>query len=101
MKIKKSDLIQIIKEELSTKLKESYGAAWEDPDNSTIAEDAAQSWAQMQLKFFEEQPDAFEGRSDEDSWDNQVHNARADASKQITDILDRVEAQLHDGQFNY
>jgi hypothetical protein len=105
MKIKKSQLRRIIKEEKAKLLNESLGDTQVYQD---IMENAANDLSDMfyddMMTLFEEEPEAFAGRSDRQSWEQQVVYAQQELDSGIITAIEKAfaetEMRLHDGQFD-
>ena len=65
--------------------------------------DSAGSWAEQMDGMFEEDPEAFAGRSTKEQWTQQVdaaHDQLVEAIKMAAEQeIDTMEQMLHDGQF--
>jgi len=105
MKITKKQLRRIIKEEKSKILKESIS------DMTSVANDVGLAASQIadgfsdQMGFlYEEDPEMFRGRSTQKEWTDQVMAAAQELEEvleaAINKSIERIEMQLHDGQYH-
>ena len=94
----------MIQEERRKALRESSGdmAFMQEQLQSNI-ENIAGSWAEQMDGMFEEDPEAFAGRSTKEQWTQQVdaaHDQLVEAIKMAAEQeIDTMEQMLHDGQF--
>ena len=97
MKISKNQLRRIIKEEKQKLVRESVAddAALDDASYKLVMQ-----FKNTMLRFFKEDPEAFEGRSTEQEWAWQVDAAIAMLEEELDLALQKVESMLHDGQFH-
>ena len=130
MKVTQRQLKRIIKEEKTKLLREIRGGGRSPkklpeshrlrlrkifktkrarPMNETVAdmrdmEEAvyvlSQTFAEMMLRLFEEDPEMFEGRSTKEEWDQQVSAATDELEQTLGAAVERVETMLHDGQYH-
>ena len=54
----------------------------------------------MMLQLFEEEPEAFEGRSTRNEWEDQVARANIMLKARLQKAVEEIELYLHDGQFS-
>jgi len=54
----------------------------------------------MMLQLFEEEPEAFEGRSTRNEWVDQVARANILLQTRLEKAVEEIETHLHDGQFS-
>lgn len=96
MKLKRSELRRIIREEKLKLLSESI------TDMTEMAE-AINALAQMfdgqMKKLFDEDPEIFRGRSTKVEWAMQVNAATKELNNKLIQAVQHVEERLHDGQF--
>jgi hypothetical protein len=105
MKVSKRQLRKIIQEERARLLSEQLtdGTDWQD----LLAKHAAQ----VSTKFgddmdilFDEDPEAFAGRSTREQWSDQVHNAMLELDTGLVaameDVIAEIESRLHGGDFS-
>ena len=103
-KLSKRGLRKMIQEERRKALRESSGdmAFMQEQLQSNI-ENIAGSWAEQMDGMFEEDPEAFAGRSTKEQWTQQVdaaHDQLVAAIKMAAEQeIDTMEQLLHDGQF--
>lgn len=50
-------------------------------------------------QLFEEEPEIFEGRSTEVSWNAQVNAASEDLRKELDALIEKFEIKLHNGEY--
>lgn len=105
MKITKRQLKRIIKEEKAKLLHESIT----DMNHyESKAEETATKFADMfyndMMDLFINEPEAFEGRSSRDDWEEQVVYAtqelESSLSYAISKAIEQIEINLHDGQYD-
>ena len=105
MKVTKRQLRRIIKEEKAKLLKEQVA---DMVDYQNLIEDVTEKinnlfYADM-MELFESEPEAFAGRSDEQSWEQQVVYAQQELDTGIRAAIENaiaeVETRLHDGQYD-
>jgi len=97
MKITKRQLRRIIKEEKQKLMRESVAdeAALDDASHKLVMQ-----FKNTMLRYFKEDPAAFEGRSTEEDWAWQVEAATAMLEEELDLAIEKVEDMLHDGQFH-
>ena len=105
MKITKRQLRRIIKEEKAKLLRESVtdmSFMEEGITNSSV--ELAEAFMNSMYELFQEDPGMFAGRSTQDEWESQVDEAtnvlEAELREAMNGVLQRIEMQLHDGQFS-
>ena len=105
MKITKRQLRRIIKEEKARMLKESV-TDMVDFETATLESIERISWEFGNAMFvvFDEEPEAFAGRSTQDQWEQQVTSAQDELVEILTlavnKAVEQVEMNLHDGQYH-
>ena len=104
MKISKRQLRRIIKEEKAKLLRESIADMSNYQDMfEQMALKISDVFYDDMMKLFEEEPEAFEGRSSREDWDQQVVYAQQELDTGIAAAIERVvqeiEMNLHDGQY--
>ena len=105
MKITKRQLRQIIKEEKAKLLNEqlSDGSRYQSLIND-VTENINNEFYIDMIKLFEEEPEAFAGRSSAQGWEQQVVYAQQELDTgiraAIEDAIAEVETRLHDGQYD-
>ena len=105
MKITKRQLRRIIKEEKQKLLRESVSDMRhyeEGADQAAI--NISDLFYKDMMDLFHEEPEAFEGRSDQAGWEEQVVYAQQELdtgiAHAILEVIRKVEMQLHDGQYH-
>ena len=106
MKITKRQLRRIIREEkarlLTEQMPPTFSESLQEYLQSNI-ENITGIWAEEMETMFEETPEAFAGRSTREQWTQQVdaaHDVLVEAIKAAAEKeMERVEMELHDGQF--
>ena len=106
MRITKRQLRKIIREEkarlLTEQMPPTFSESLQEYLQSNI-ENITGIWAEEMETMFEENPEAFAGRSTREQWTQQVdaaHDVLVEAIKMAAEQeIDRVEMELHDGQF--
>ena len=104
MKVSKRQLKKIIQEERARLLSEQLT---DDMDWQNLLESVSR---QITDKFgddmgilFDEDPEAFRGRSTQEDWEAQVHNAQLDLESGLVTAMEEyiadVEARLHGGDY--
>ena len=105
MKITKRQLRRIIKEEKAKLLRESITdmTQYQDMFEKAALEVSDKFYNDM-MDMFRDEPEAFAGRSDRDSWEQQVVYAQQEIDTAIVEAmsaaLQRIEMDLHDGQYD-
>ena len=103
VKITKRQLRRIIKEEKRKLLRESLSDTQFIQKQLEQIDNIVGAWAEQLDGMFEEDPEAFAGRSTKEQWIQQVDDAHDALSKAIKALaareMERVEMELHDGQF--
>jgi hypothetical protein len=103
MKITKRQLRRIIKEEKTKILRESLADTQFMQEQLEKIDNIVGAWAEQMDGMFEEDPEAFAGRTTKEQWTQQVDDAHDALSKAIKAAaeraMERVEMELHDGQF--
>ena len=104
MKITKRQLRQIIKEEKAKLLRESVSDMShmeEGVTNSSVG--LAEAFMNSMYELFQEDPGMFTGRSTQAEWEQQVDEAtdalESELREAMNEVIQRIETQLHDGQF--
>ena len=104
MKITKRQLRRIIKEEKAKLLRESVSDMSymeEGVSNSSVG--LAETFMNLMYELFQEDPGMFTGRSTQAEWEQQVDEAtdalESELRQAINEVIQRIETQLHDGQF--
>ena len=106
MKITKIQLRKIIREEkarlLTEQMPQTFPEGLQEYLQSNI-ENITGMWAEQMETMFEEDSGAFAGRSTKEQWTQQVdaaHDVLVEAIKMAAEQeIERVEMELHDGQF--
>jgi GAF domain-containing protein len=104
MKVSKRQLKKVIREERARLLSEQLT---DDMDWQNLLESVSR---QITDKFgddmgilFDEDPEAFRGRSTQEEWEAQVHNAQLDLESGLVIAMEEyiadVEARLHGGDY--
>ena len=104
MKISKRQLKRIIKEEKAKILKETVADMVQvDTTISQASAGIAEQFMDLMYQLFDEDPEMFAGRSTQTEWENQVdeatHELETDLREAMGDVIERIETQLHDGQY--
>ena len=104
MKVSKKQLRKIIQEERTRLLKEQLtdSTDWQNLLESVVHQVSDKFGEDMQI-LFSEDPGAFEGRSTQDEWDEQVHNAMLEMDTTLVRVMEQeiadIEARLHGGDY--
>lgn len=105
MKISKSQLKRIIKEEKAKLLRESVAdmANYQDMFERAALGVSDQFYDDM-MKLYDEEPEAFAGHSSASEWEEQVVYAQQELDTGVAAAIERVvkeiEMMLHDGQYH-
>ena len=105
MKVTKRQLRRIIKEEKAKLLRESISdmTTYQDMFEKVALEVSDKFYDDM-MALFDEEPEAFAGRSDKIGWEQQVVYAQQEIDTGIAEAmrstLESIEMNLHDGQYD-
>ena len=66
-----------------------------------ILDEVADAFEEKMKALFDEDPEAFEGRSSKMSWLSQTSLAADSLRLYLDEVIGKVEVQLHDGQFQF
>jgi len=106
MKITKRQLRRIIKEEKARLITEQMPTTFPEDLQEHLQSNIKNItgvWAEAMETMFEENPEAFAGRSTREQWTQQVdaaHDVLVEAIKMAAEQkIESVEMELHDGQF--
>jgi len=105
MRISKRQLRRIIKEEKRKLLNETV-TDMVDFESATLESIEKISWEFGNAMFvvFDEEPEAFAGRTTQEQWEQQVTSAQDELVVLLTEAINKaveqVEMNLHDGQYH-
>ncbi len=104
MKVSKRQLRKIIQEERARLLSEQLtdDMDWQNLLESVSRQITDKFGADMGI-LFDEDPEAFEGRSTREQWEEQVHNAMLELDTSLVrameEVIAEVESRLHGGDY--
>jgi len=104
MKVTQRQLKKIIREERTRLLKEQLTDAvdWQNLlENMSVQ--VADKFGDDMAILFDEDPEAFRGRSTREEWDSQVHNAQLELESGLVtameEVIAEVESRLHGADY--